>query len=161
MANVMYDGYSISELYQLGAKELSGIFRSRAEIVAICSTLESVGLGELVLSRRISLLSQSERQRLMLARVFLKRSKGSTLLLLEQPLDDLSLEDLDGVVSWVREAQGIAFTSVFTTLSAAVVLRCDHAIALSRSGEIVYSGEPLQRGVAYWGEHHYSLPLPS
>lgn len=149
-----------------------GLYRefSETEIAAAAEAMEAVGAG-LLQDAPYGVLSQGERQRVLLARSFVHRP---SLLILDEPCAGLDpaareafLDDVEGFMR-SRNAPTIIFVThhveeIRVPVSHTLVLKGGSVLSLGRTEEVLTAGiltEALDRPCEIWRENgHYRLQL--
>jgi iron complex transport system ATP-binding protein len=105
---------------------------------AVCGALERAGVGHLE-DRRLSTLSDGERQRVLIARAL---AQNPRLLLLDEPTSHLDLGAASRVAAIVRQiaADGVAVVAALHDLTMAAGL-CEQIVVLD-DGRVVAAGPP-------------------
>ncbi len=120
-------------------RALLGLFTD-AQRAKACTLIESVGLQEQHLLRRVSELSGGQQQRVGIARAFML---DPPLVLADEPVASLDPQTIHGVLSLLRQQARERGTTVLCSLHQ-IELACEFAdrIVALRHGAVVFDGAP-------------------
>ncbi|MFC2151498.1 excinuclease ABC subunit UvrA [Bacteroidota bacterium] len=90
-----WNNYSISDILELKVNKASEVFKSEEKLYFAFDMLCDLGLGHLKLGQSATTLSGGEAQRIKLAKELLKKIKGKSLYLLDEPTTGLHFFDID------------------------------------------------------------------
>lgn len=143
---VRWEGWSISDIFELTVDKALEVFREYTAIVSRISPLHDVGLGYLRLGQPVTKLSGGEKQRLKLASyIGGRRSKGDRLFIFDEPTVGLHLRDVEVLVRALRQLTDTGHTVIVVEHNLDFIRTCDWVIDLGpgagpAGGEIVYAG---------------------
>ncbi|MFC2104743.1 ATP-binding cassette domain-containing protein, partial [Bacteroidota bacterium] len=90
-----WNNYSVSEILELKINKASEIFKHEEKLCIAFDLLCDLGLGHLKLGQSATTLSGGEAQRIKLAKELLKKIKGNSLYLLDEPTTGLHFYDIE------------------------------------------------------------------
>lgn len=146
--NVTYQGKSIAEVLALTVEEALSFFGPHHRTLRQqLGTLDTVGLGYLTLGQPSNTLSGGECQRLKIASELCRRPQGQWLYLLDEPTVGLHWEDLQHLMTALRELVAQGHTVVVIEHHLDVIRLADYLIDLgpgagANGGQIVAVGAP-------------------
>ncbi|GIT08680.1 MAG: hypothetical protein CM1200mP30_23100 [Pseudomonadota bacterium] len=91
---VSYKGFTIADVLEMEISQAVEVFSSQPRIKRILKTMEEVGLGYMKLGQAGNTLSGGEAQRLKLSPELARRSRGTTLYILDEPTTGLHVDDV-------------------------------------------------------------------
>ena len=144
---VKFKGYSISDILELEISQACEVFLSQPKIFNILKTLVDVGLGYMKLGQPGNTLSGGEAQRLKLASELGKKSKGSTLYILDEPTTGLHIDDVNRLIKILQNLVNFGNTVIVIEHNLEVIKCVDWIIDLGpeggvNGGELLFSGTP-------------------
>jgi len=135
----MYQQKSIGEVMQMTVQEAIEFFET-GTIVESLDKLKRVGVGHLQLGQAGNTLSGGEAQRLKLATSLLKKRKGTTLYLFDEPSTGLHYFDILNLIEVFNSIVDRGDTILFIEHNSTLIESADEVITLGPgSGE--YGGE--------------------
>jgi excinuclease ABC subunit A len=145
--SVLYKGKNISEILELSIEEGAEFFKNHTKLGRVLSTLNSVGLGYMLLGQPATTLSGGEAQRLKLSRELSKRTKGHCLYVLDEPTTGLHFQDIKILLTALQQLVVQGHTLLIIEHNLDVIKTADWVIDLgpeggSGGGEIVAEGTP-------------------
>jgi len=163
--DIGWRGKNIYEVLQLTVDEAREFFADIPKIVRKLERLQQIGLGYLQLGQASPTLSGGEAQRLKIARELVKRSRGNTLYLLDEPTVGLHFEDLKKLIGVLKELVNKGNSVVIIEHNLDLIKNADWIIDLGpeggeRGGRIVGQGsvgDIVKEGGSYTGKYlkHY------
>lgn len=160
--NVRIGGRNILEIGEMPIVELAAFFeeltlapaqartaeRLLAEIRNRLRTLQSIGLGYLMLNRTVRTLSNGEAQRINLSAA-LGGALTDTLYVLDEPTVGLHARDTDRLIATLRGLRDLGNTVVLVEHDPDVMLAADHIVDMGPSGgdeggRIIFEGAPAE-----------------
>jgi excinuclease ABC subunit A len=146
--DVKVNGYSLPELGRVTIEEVYALFKDKSDYIArYLKAAIDVGLGYLVLQQPGYTLSGGEAQRMKIANELCKKTKSSTLYILDEPSYGQHLEDVERLIGilkrMVKEGNSVIVVEHHPNILAA----CDWLIELGpvggpEGGEVIASGTP-------------------
>ena len=147
---VRLHGYTLPELYDLTLDEIYDLFKYEEKIFRPLKAVKEVGLGYLVLQQPRIHLSGGECQRLKIAKELCrKKSKTSTLYILDEPTVGLHLQDVSQLLKILHRLVDEGNTVVVIEHHPHVLAASDWIIEIGPvggpdGGYIVANGTPAQ-----------------
>lgn len=144
---VLFKGHSIADILQMTIAEAIALFRNIPDIVHKLEVLMEVGLGYLHLGQSAATLSGGEAQRVKLAVELSRKSRPSTLYLLDEPTTGLHFEDIRKLIDLLQRLVDQKHTVVMIEHHPDVIKTADYVIDLGpeggdAGGYLVASGPP-------------------
>lgn len=144
---VLFKGKNIHEILEMTFSEAAEFFSVVPQIQRRAQTMCEVGLGYIKLGQSALSLSGGEAQRVKLARELSKKTKGSTLYILDEPTTGLHLVDVEQLIRVCQRLVDEGATVVVIEHHLDVVKSADEVIDLGplggeRGGELVAQGSP-------------------
>ena len=145
--SVRYKGFSISDVLEMEISKALEIFSSQPRIKRILKTMEEVGLGYMKLGQAGNTLSGGEAQRLKLSTELARRSRGTTLYILDEPTTGLHIDDVARLLKVLHSLVDQGHSVLVIEHNLEVIKTADWVIDLGpeggdRGGRIVYQGIP-------------------
>ncbi len=145
--SVRYKGFSISDVLEMEISKAVEIFSSQPRIKRILKTMEEVGLGYMKLGQAGNTLSGGEAQRLKLSTELARRSRGTTLYILDEPTTGLHIDDVARLLKVLHSLVDQGHSVLVIEHNLEVIKTADWVIDLGpeggdRGGRIVYQGIP-------------------
>ncbi len=131
---VEYKGKNISQILDLSIDEALDFFKNINSIRHRLETLQRVGLGYLSLGQSSNTLSGGESQRLKISRELVKKGRGTTLYVLDEPTTGLHFHDVDRLVRVLRELVEKGNTVVTIEHNLDVIKNADYLIDMGPEG---------------------------
>ncbi|MBO6214352.1 MAG: excinuclease ABC subunit UvrA [Lachnospiraceae bacterium] len=144
---VRYKDKTIYDVLDMTVEEALGFFKNVPSILRKIQTLYDVGLGYIRLGQPSTQLSGGEAQRIKLATELSRRPTGKTIYVLDEPTTGLHFEDVNKLVSILRQLSESGNTVVVIEHNLDVIKTADYIIDLGpeggdRGGTIVACGTP-------------------
>ncbi|MFN0050834.1 MAG: hypothetical protein ACKV0T_01500 [Planctomycetales bacterium] len=144
-----YRGLSIAEVLNLTAQEGLGVFRGQTRIQRRLKRLRDVGLGYIPLGQSVRTLSDGEGQRLKMAALLAKGTRGRTLIVLDEPTVGLHPRDVQGLWECWSQLLAGGHSLIVVEHHLDVIAAADHVIDLgpeagAEGGTVVATGTPEQ-----------------
>ena len=144
---VKYKGKSIADVLDMTVEEACGFFENQPKIYNKIKTLYDVGLGYVRLGQSSTTLSGGEAQQVKLATELSKRSTGSTVYVLDEPITGLHVADVHRLINILDQFADAGNTVVVIEHNLDVIKVADHIIDLGPEGgdgggELVFAGTP-------------------
>jgi excinuclease ABC subunit A len=157
---VTYKGKTIAEVLDMTIEEALSFFKNIPTIKRKLTTLSSVGLDYLKLGQPSTTLSGGEAQRIKLTRELSKKSRGSTLYLLDEPTTGLHFHDVKKLIDVLNNLVDKGNSIIVIEHNLEVIKNADYIIDLGpeggeKGGTIVATGTPEQiinQKASYTGE---------
>lgn len=142
---VDYKGKNIDQILRLTIDEAAKFFTNVRSIKHRLETLQRVGLGYLQLGQSSNTLSGGESQRLKISRELVKKGRGTTLYILDEPTTGLHFHDVDRLVQVLRELVDRGNTVVIIEHNLDIIKNADWIIDLGpeggeKGGQIIAQG---------------------
>uniref|UniRef100_UPI0026308CE8 ATP-binding cassette domain-containing protein n=1 Tax=uncultured Arcanobacterium sp. TaxID=487520 RepID=UPI0026308CE8 len=144
---VRYKGKNVAEVLDMTISEAGVFFQNIDRLTKYLATLESVGLGYIRLGQAATTLSGGEAQRVKLAAELHKRSRGSTIYVLDEPTTGLHFEDVRKLLGVLQGLTDKGNTIVVIEHNLDVIKSADWVIDLGPEGgkdggKLVAAGTP-------------------
>ncbi|CAI8954504.1 UvrABC system protein A [Brevibacillus sp. IT-7CA2] len=144
---VMYQGYTISDILMLSIEESLSLFSEQKKMTQLLTLLCEVGLGYLQWGQSVTTLSGGEGQRLKLARELSSSSTGHTLYLLDEPSTGLHPIDVEKLHVLLSKLVDAGNTVIMVEHNTELIASSDWVIDMgpgggSSGGTVVASGTP-------------------
>jgi len=144
---VTYKGKNFGQLLNISIDDALDFLPPVPRIQKILTILQEVGLGYLKLGQEIQSLSGGEGQRLRLTRELIKRSRGKTLYLFDEPTVGLHSEDILKLLPIFHRLVDKGHTLVMIEHNLDVIANSDYLIDIGpdagiNGGKIVATGTP-------------------
>lgn len=147
--DISYKGKTIADILGMTISEALQFFTAIPSIKQKLGVLEAVGLGYLQLGQPASTLSGGEAQRVKLSRELGKKSKGSTLYILDEPTTGLHFADIQNLLNVINGLVDSGNTVIIIEHNLEVIKSADYIIDLGpgggdKGGMVVAEGTPEQ-----------------
>ncbi|OIP03940.1 excinuclease ABC subunit A [Candidatus Beckwithbacteria bacterium CG2_30_44_31] len=144
---VKYNHKNIAEVLQLTVAEALNFFPHHTPVFSKLTTLHQVGLGYIALGQPAPTLSGGEAQRVKLAKELSIKSQGRTLYLLDEPTTGLHFQDLNNLLSVLKQLVNQGNTVIIIEHNLDVIKNADWVIDLGPEGgdlggQVVATGTP-------------------
>ncbi|MGD9497568.1 MAG: excinuclease ABC subunit UvrA [Armatimonadota bacterium] len=144
---IRYRGKNIAEVLALTVAEAMELFQNVPKIARVLETLDSVGLGYLMLGQPATTLSGGEAQRLKLARELARPESGHTLYIMDEPTTGLHFADIARLLQVLDQLVDAGNTVLVIEHNVEVIKSADYVIDLGpgggeHGGRIVATGTP-------------------
>jgi excinuclease ABC subunit A len=144
---VKYKGKNIAEVLDMTVSEANEFFENIPKVNRKLQTLYDVGLGYIRLGQPATTLSGGEAQRVKLATELSRRSKGSTLYILDEPTTGLHKEDIRRLLLVLERLVEKGNTVVVIEHNLDVIKTADYIIDLgpeggAGGGQVIATGTP-------------------
>lgn len=145
---VSIDGRNVDDFLQMTALEASSYFQGNTTACTAAENLCALGLGHLRLGHPLSELSGGEAQRLKLIPLLSRSSRGTSLLIFDEPTTGLHLHDVQNLITLLVDLKERGHTVVCVEHNPTLILAADRIIDLGPEGgelggELVFEGTPL------------------
>ena len=145
---ITYKGHTIADVLDMEISTAVEVFEAQPRIKRILKTLEEVGLGYMKLGQAGNTLSGGEAQRLKLSAELARRSRGTTLYILDEPTTGLHIDDVGRLLKVLHRLVDEGHSVLVIEHNLEVIKTADWLIDLGpeggeRGGEIVYEGTPF------------------
>ncbi|MBI5274156.1 MAG: excinuclease ABC subunit UvrA [Chlamydiales bacterium] len=142
---VKYKGKHLGELLDLTIDDALQFLPPIPKVEKMITKLQQLGLGYLKLNQQVATLSCGEAQRLRLTRDLLKRSRGPTLYLLDEPTTGLHNEDIMKLLPILSSLVDKGHTVIIIEHHVDMILLSDYVVDLGpeggkNGGKLVFSG---------------------
>jgi len=144
---VKYNHKNIAEVLQLTVAEALNFFPHHTPVFSKLTPLHQVGLGYIALGQPAPTLSGGEAQRVKLAKELSIKSQGRTLYLLDEPTTGLHFQDLNNLLSVLKQLVNQGNTVIIIEHNLDVIKNADWVIDLGPEGgdlggQVVATGTP-------------------
>lgn len=144
---ITWHGKSIADVLHMTVEESLEFFNAIPQINNKLSTLNSVGLGYIMLGQSAITLSGGEAQRVKLSTELAKRSTGNTIYVLDEPTTGLHFEDVKKLLGVLQALVDKGNTVVAIEHNLDVIKSVDYIIDLGpeggdEGGEVLCTGTP-------------------
>ncbi|MED5402938.1 MAG: excinuclease ABC subunit UvrA, partial [SAR324 cluster bacterium] len=144
---ITYKGHTIADVLDMEISTAVEVFEAQPRIKRILKTLEEVGLGYMKLGQAGNTLSGGEAQRLKLSAELARRSRGTTLYILDEPTTGLHIDDVARLLTVLHSLVDEGHSVLVIEHNLEVIKTADWLIDLGpeggeRGGGIVYEGTP-------------------
>ncbi|MEE3266006.1 MAG: excinuclease ABC subunit UvrA, partial [SAR324 cluster bacterium] len=144
---ITYKGHTIADVLDMEISKAVEVFEAQPRIKRILKTLEEVGLGYMKLGQAGNTLSGGEAQRLKLSAELARRSRGTTLYILDEPTTGLHIDDVARLLTVLHSLVDEGHSVLVIEHNLEVIKTADWLIDLGpeggeRGGGIVYEGTP-------------------
>ena len=158
---VRYKGFTIADVLEMEISKAAEVFSSQPRIKRILKTMEEVGLGYMKLGQAGNTLSGGEAQRLKLSTELARRSRGTTLYILDEPTTGLHVDDVARLLKVLHRLVDQGHSVLVIEHNLEVIKTADWVIDLGpeggdRGGRIVYQGIPqncISKPESYTGKY--------
>jgi excinuclease ABC subunit A len=145
--DVRIDGVSLPEIDALTLDRVHEMFAEHERIAAPLQAAQEVGLGYLVLRQPGRSLSGGEAQRLKIAAELGKRTKSSTLYLLDEPTVGQHMEDVARLTGVLKGLADKGHTVLVVEHHPHLLAACDWLVELGpgggpQGGQVIAEGPP-------------------
>lgn len=131
---VGYKGKNIADILDLTIEEALVFFKNINSITRRLKTLEQVGLSYLKLGQSSKTLSGGESQRLKISRELVKKKRGSTLYILDEPTTGLHFYDIEKLITVLRKLVDNGNSVLIIEHNMEIISRADWIIDLGLEG---------------------------
>jgi excinuclease ABC subunit A len=144
---ITWHGKNIADVLHMTVEEALEFFDAIPQINNKLSTLNSVGLGYIMLGQSAITLSGGEAQRVKLSTELAKRSTGNTIYVLDEPTTGLHFEDVKKLLGVLQALVDKGNTVVTIEHNLDVIKSVDYVIDLGpeggdEGGEVITTGTP-------------------
>ncbi|MFH0943456.1 MAG: excinuclease ABC subunit UvrA [Candidatus Beckwithbacteria bacterium] len=144
---VKYQDKNISQVLDLTVSEALDFFPHHSPVYPKLLTLQQVGLGYIALGQPAPTLSGGEAQRVKLAKELAIKNRGHTLYLLDEPTTGLHFEDLNKLLTVLKQLVNQGNTVIVIEHNLDVIKNADWIIDLGpeggdQGGQLVAFGTP-------------------
>jgi len=144
---VLFKGKNIADVLRMTIEEAVPFFQNIPKICDPLKLLEEMGLGYLELGQPSPTLSGGEAQRIKLAHELIKKNRGKTIYILDEPTTGLHFADIEKLMKILQKLVDLGNTVVIIEHNLDVISQADHVIDLGpeggeKGGEIVAQGPP-------------------
>ena len=144
---ITWHGRNIADVLEMTVEEAHEFFDAIPQIKNKLSTLNSVGLGYIMLGQSAITLSGGEAQRVKLATELAKRSTGNTIYVLDEPTTGLHFDDVKKLLGVLQALVDKGNTVVTIEHNLDVIKSVDYLIDLGpeggdEGGEVLCCGTP-------------------
>ncbi len=144
---ITWHGKSIADVLSMTVEEAHEFFEAIPQINNKLGTLNSVGLGYIMLGQSAITLSGGEAQRVKLSTELAKRSTGNTIYVLDEPTTGLHFDDVKKLLGVLQALVDKGNTVVTIEHNLDVIKSVDYIIDLGpeggdEGGEVLCTGTP-------------------
>jgi excinuclease ABC subunit A len=146
---VTFKGKTIANILSMTIEEGVHFFENIPKIHEPLKLLNEMGLGYLELGQSSPTLSGGEAQRIKLSHELIKRSRGKTLYVLDEPTTGLHFADIEKLMKVIQKLVNLGNTVVVIEHNLDVISQADYIIDLGpeggeQGGSIVAKGSPRE-----------------
>ncbi|MEZ7853065.1 MAG: excinuclease ABC subunit UvrA [SAR324 cluster bacterium] len=144
---ITYKGHTIADVLNMEISTAVEVFEAQPRIKRILKTLEEVGLGYMKLGQAGNTLSGGEAQRLKLSAELARRSRGTTLYILDEPTTGLHIDDVARLLKVLHRLVDEGNSVLVIEHNLEVIKTADWLIDLGpeggdKGGRLVFEGTP-------------------
>ena len=144
---ITYKGHTIADVLEMEIGDAVQVFEAQPRIKRILKTLEEVGLGYMKLGQAGNTLSGGEAQRLKLSAELARRSRGTTLYILDEPTTGLHIDDVARLLKVLHRLVDEGHSVLVIEHNLEVIKTADWLIDLGpeggdKGGKLVFEGTP-------------------
>ena len=144
---ITYKGHTIADVLDMEISTAVEVFEAQPRIKRILKTLEEVGLGYMKLGQAGNTLSGGEAQRLKLSAELARRSRGTTLYILDEPTTGLHIDDVARLLKVLHRLVDEGHSVLVIEHNLEVIKTADWLIDLGpeggdKGGRLVFEGTP-------------------
>ncbi|MFC1622201.1 excinuclease ABC subunit UvrA [Patescibacteria group bacterium] len=142
---IHFKGKNISDVLEMPVDEALEFFDKHPAIKRKLQTIHDVGLGYIRLGQPAPTLSGGEAQRVKLALELSKKTRGSTLYILDEPTTGLHFADLERLITIVKRLTSRGNTVIVIEHNLDVISNADYVVDLGPEGgdlggKVIFSG---------------------
>ncbi|MBI1883734.1 MAG: excinuclease ABC subunit UvrA [Chlamydiae bacterium] len=146
---VSFKGKTIAEVLGMTLEEAVSFFENIPKIHDPLKLLNELGLGYLELGQPSPTLSGGEAQRIKLAYELIKRNRGKTLYILDEPTTGLHFADIEKLMKILQKLVDLGNTVLVIEHNLDLIRQSDYILDLgpeggAGGGRIVAQGSPLE-----------------
>jgi len=143
--NIKFKNHDISQILNLTVSEALKVFSNHKKINHFLYTLSSIGLGYIKLGQSSLTMSGGEAQRLKIAKELVKKVKGNTLYILDEPSTGLHLSDIELLQNCIKKLKDDGHTIIIIEHNSRIINISDYVIEMGpgggkHGGNIVFQG---------------------
>ena len=147
--DILYKGYSISDVLNMSVREALSVFEKHPKISQKLRTLSEVGLGYLSLGQSSTTLSGGEAQRIKLSLELSKKQQGNTLYILDEPTTGLHWVDIQKLMDLLFRLRDAGNTIIIIEHDKDVIRLADWIVELGpyggeSGGDLLFEGTPSE-----------------
>ncbi len=147
--DILYKGYSISDVLNMSVNEALTVFEKHPKISQKLRTLSEVGLGYLSLGQSSTTLSGGEAQRIKLSLELSKKQQGNTLYILDEPTTGLHWVDIQKLMDLLFRLRDAGNTIIIIEHDKDVIRLADWIVELGpdggeAGGVLLFAGSPSE-----------------
>ncbi|MDR2638218.1 MAG: excinuclease ABC subunit UvrA [Helicobacteraceae bacterium] len=145
---VKYRGKTIADILAMTVDEALVFFAAHHKIAQKLQTLQSVGLGYIILGQNGVTLSGGEAQRIKLSKELSRTDTGRTLYVLDEPTTGLHFADVDKLVAVLQHLTDLGNSVIVIEHNMDIIKNADWIIDLGPEGgrgggRLIAEGSPL------------------
>jgi excinuclease ABC subunit A len=150
---ITHGGLNLAQVLDLTVDDAIAHFAPHRELVSRLSVLKKVGLGYLRLGQPSTTLSGGESQRIKIARELAENVEGGFVYILDEPTTGLHVDDVETLVSVLRELQSAGNTVIVVEHNLQVIAQSDWVVDLGpeggdEGGRVIAAGPPAEVAAA-------------
>ncbi len=128
--SVTYGGINIGEILKMTVDEAAELFKNHPKTMRMLSKIQEVGLGYLQLGQEVQTLSGGEIQRMKLVRELIKKPRGNSLYLFDEPTTGLHPQEIERLISIIEGLTKQGHTVISIEHNLDFISQADHIIDL-------------------------------
>ena len=146
---VAYNGKSIADVLNMTIEEAATFFHGVPKVAGPLRLLTDIGMGYITLGQASITLSGGQAQRIKLAYVLAKESRGKTLYVLDEPTTGLHFADIEKLIRTLHRLVDKGNTVVTIEHNLDIIKEADYVIDLGpeggdNGGRVVACGAPTE-----------------
>ncbi|MGE4294502.1 MAG: excinuclease ABC subunit UvrA [Campylobacterales bacterium] len=144
---IKFKGKSIADVLNMSVDEAADFFATHPKLSQKLQTLQSVGLGYILLGQNAVTLSGGEAQRIKLSKELSRTDTGRTLYVLDEPTTGLHFADVDKLVKVLHHLTDLGNSVIVIEHNLDVIKNADWIVDMGPEGgrgggQLVDEGDP-------------------
>jgi excinuclease ABC subunit A len=143
--NIKFKNHDIAQILNLTVNEAQKVFSNHTKINHFLTTLIEIGLGYIKLGQSSTTVSGGEAQRLKIAKELVKKVKGHTLYVLDEPSTGLHFSDVELLKNCIQKLKENGHTVIIIEHNSDIISKSDYIVEMGpgggkHGGKIIYQG---------------------
>ncbi len=143
--SITYAGKNIGDVLKMSVDEAALLFKNHPKTMRMLSKLQEVGLGYLQLGQEVQTLSGGEIQRMKLVRELIKKPRGKSLYLFDEPTTGLHPQEIERLITIIEGLTKQGHTVISIEHNLDFISAADHIIDLGpgagdEGGKVIAQG---------------------